>query len=136
MQEQYSAEATYMGMPLPNTGVELPFTKRRPLFIKEAPTFEPTTNAMNRGNIGRLLNEKKHGLVSNTQKPQSDPYPRLVYDCQYGANVVGSVPVPQFTKSTSRYFEKLPNFYQPKSQNDATLIFESRFESGNLAKAY
>ncbi len=35
----------------------------------------------------------------------------------------------------TRYFEKLPNFYMPLSNTDPTLIFESRFESGNLYKA-
>lgn len=126
-----------MGLQLPFTGIELPFSKRRPLFIKEAPTFEPTTNAMNRGNISRLLNEKKIGLLS-ASKP-NDAYPRLVYDCAYGANVLGAVPISTplpGNPKTSRYFEKLPNFYQPKGPNDSTLIFESRFESGNLFKAY
>ena len=34
----------------------------------------------------------------------------------------------------SRYFDKLPDFYALKSAQDTTLIFESRFESGNLYK--
>ena len=33
-----------------------------------------------------------------------------------------------------KYFEKLANYYNLKGPNDTTLIFESRFESGNLSK--
>jgi hypothetical protein len=36
----------------------------------------------------------------------------------------------------NRYYEKLKPYYKLKDQvNDRTLIFESRFESGNLKKA-
>lgn len=35
----------------------------------------------------------------------------------------------------SRYYDKLPDLYQLKSPQDTTLIFESRFESGNLYRA-
>lgn len=34
-----------------------------------------------------------------------------------------------------KYYEKLNNVYTLKGQNDTTLIFESRFESGNLLRA-
>lgn len=34
-----------------------------------------------------------------------------------------------------RYFDKLPVYYNLKGSNDNTLIFESRFESGNLHRA-
>jgi hypothetical protein len=37
--------------------------------------------------------------------------------------------------ASGKYFDKLPNFLQLKSPTDTTLIFESRFESGNLHKA-
>lgn len=36
----------------------------------------------------------------------------------------------------SKYYDKLQPFYNLKGQNDTTLIFESRFESGNLSKAF
>ena len=35
----------------------------------------------------------------------------------------------------NRYYEKLKPYYKLKSEQDATLIFESRFESGNLRRA-
>lgn len=67
---------------------------------------------------------------------------RLVYD----SNFKGDLPLDK--KGTlsmrvndsggdcqSKYYDKLQPFYQLKSQGDTTLIFESRFESGNLARA-
>lgn len=35
----------------------------------------------------------------------------------------------------NRYYTKLKTFYQKESEDDNTLIFESRFESGNLRRA-
>ena len=37
--------------------------------------------------------------------------------------------------SPFRYFEDLPPWYCPRSADDTTLVFESRFESGNLRRA-
>jgi hypothetical protein len=34
-----------------------------------------------------------------------------------------------------RYFDKLSSYYNLKGSNDSTLLFESRFESGNLHRA-
>jgi hypothetical protein len=34
-----------------------------------------------------------------------------------------------------RYYERLNNYYNLKNTADTTLLFESRFESGNLHKA-
>jgi hypothetical protein len=35
----------------------------------------------------------------------------------------------------NRFYSKLKNFYQKENEEDNTLIFESRFESGNLRRA-
>jgi hypothetical protein len=35
----------------------------------------------------------------------------------------------------NRYYTKLKSFYQKENEDDNTLIFESRFESGNLRRA-
>jgi len=35
----------------------------------------------------------------------------------------------------NRYYNKLKTFYQKENEEDNTLIFESRFESGNLRRA-
>lgn len=35
----------------------------------------------------------------------------------------------------NRYYENLPPYYKSKGATDNTLLFESRFESGNLRRA-
>ena len=35
----------------------------------------------------------------------------------------------------NRFYSELPQFYQLEDEQDETLIFESRFEGGNLMKA-
>ena len=35
----------------------------------------------------------------------------------------------------NKYYSKLRQYYQKQDENDNTLIFESRFESGNLRRA-
>jgi hypothetical protein len=35
----------------------------------------------------------------------------------------------------NRYYEKLKPYYKVRDLNDSTLVFESRFESGNLKRA-
>ena len=62
-----------------------------------------------------------------------DFIPRLVYDCTYECS--GYQPIPT-SPPKSRYFDKLPDYYNLKTPADTTLIFESRFESGNLYKAW
>lgn len=52
-----------------------------------------------------------------------------MYDCSFGEKVEGAIPI---NVEKSKYFDKLPNFYKLTSALDTTLIFESRFESGNL----
>jgi hypothetical protein len=37
--------------------------------------------------------------------------------------------------SSSKYYDKLQPYYNLKSSSDTTLLFESRFESGNLLRA-
>jgi len=35
----------------------------------------------------------------------------------------------------NRYYKKLKTYHQKENEEDKTLIFESRFESGNLRRA-
>jgi hypothetical protein len=35
----------------------------------------------------------------------------------------------------NRYYQRLKPYYPPQSEDDETLVFESRFESGNLRRA-
>ena len=38
-------------------------------------------------------------------------------------------------KKINRYYSRLKPYYQKESESDTTLIFESRFETGNLRRA-
>jgi hypothetical protein len=38
--------------------------------------------------------------------------------------------------ATSGYYTKLQPYYKPQDEHDETLVFESRFECGNLDEAY
>lgn len=81
-----------MGMPIPHTGIDYPFIKRRPLFIKEAPGFEPTTGHLARGGLGnRLINSKMPYLSTATKI--TELLPRLVYDCTFGVNHANAIPL-------------------------------------------
>ena len=74
---------------------------------------------------------------------------RVVYDCTVtpqsledyvdlsaqGRQFVGqSPPSPEKDFSKTHYYDKLSPYYKLKNPQDSTLIFESRFESGNLQR--
>ena len=62
---------------------------------------------------------------------------KLVYDCTYTGTAVALKTDQVGSQAVNgKYYDKLPNFYTLKGTNDTTLIFESRFESGNLLKAF
>lgn len=65
--------------------------------------------------------------------PQDDQQqdPRKFYP--YGPT--GQLSFNQKQPKTNRYYSKLKTYYQKESDDDTTLIFESRFESGNLRRA-
>ena len=76
---------------------------------------------------------------------------RVIYDCTFGGtggntgailsqnhllNGAGAGTALQGGQVVNgRYFDRLNQYYTPKGSNDTTLIFESRFESGNLHRA-
>jgi hypothetical protein len=137
---------------LPHTGVEYPFLKKRPHFITEGPEYELVHSGVSNMRFigGTGSNSIQHSLA---QRP-TDYNSRLVYDCTFG---VGHGAVGALTSAGSqllgsnnlvsggtqvngqiingRYFDKLSNYYNLKSNSDVTLLFESRFESGNLHRA-
>ena len=81
-----------MGIQLPQTGVDYPFTKRRPLFIKDAPGFEPTAGHINRGGLGqRFLGKEKQMTMMSHAAKITEPLPRCVYACTYTGP--GAVPL-------------------------------------------
>lgn len=42
---------------------------------------------------------------------------------------------PSSSEANFHYFDELPPWYSPRTSEDTTLVFESRFESGNLRRA-
>lgn len=38
-------------------------------------------------------------------------------------------------EKVSKYYQRLNQFFTPTNKDDETLVFESRFESGNLGRA-
>ena len=109
----------YTAISLPALCIEYPFLKKRPVFIGHEQPAEP------------LWDPKLNQLTLNTLVRNPDFIPRLVYDCTYECS--GYQPIAN-APPKSRYFDKLPDFYSLKSPADTTLVFDSRFESGNLYK--
>ena len=91
------------------------------------------------------------------QRPTGDFNARVVYDCTFGGGP-GAAPGGSMMHSShmmsigltgggggttvnggqvlnARYFDRLSQYYNLKGATDTTLIFESRFESGNLHRA-
>lgn len=83
-----------------------------------------------------------------------DFHQKLVYDCTYGGHsssdkngTLMSAGAQMLHNTSSvlrnsdgeivngRYFDKLPLYFNLKGAQDNTLLFESRFESGNLHRA-
>ena len=74
---------------------------------------------------------------------------KLIYDCAYGINqpmqdrdcrlyvppLIRKQNGAHINEKVTKYYDRLNQFYTPTSPHDTTLVFESRFESGNLARA-
>jgi|TARA_B110001469_G_C9360689_1_gene188961 hypothetical protein len=106
--------------------------------------------------IKEKLNELTYKMVSNHVNSLNSKTvmfdknkTKSVYDCFYSMNqpfedrdVRLYVP-PHIRKQNgghinekiSKYYDKLGQFYTPTGPSDTTLLFESRFESGNLGRA-
>jgi hypothetical protein len=128
---------------LPHTGIDQPFLKKKINFIKDAPDFEPVHCAGNSNY--RFLMGMNNSLSHNLTQRPGDFLAKIVYDCCYvggSTQTVGTGCQPKDKDQmwvgntiNGKYYDKLQNYYNLKGPNDNTLIFESRFESGNLAKA-
>lgn len=128
---------------LPHTGIDQPFLKKKINFIKDAPDFETIHGGM-QGNYRFLMGINGSLQHNLTQRP-SDFLAKIVYDCGHvgsSTQTVGAGCQPKDKDQTwvgininGKYYDKLQNYHNLKGPGDTTLIFESRFESGNLAKA-
>lgn len=129
------------GIFLPFTGVEQAFLLRRPQHVRQCTEAHEKLNSLG---IGRFASQF------------SKPYPlwdkqkhRLVYDCTCAHNQPMTdkdvrLYVPpgvrknggsHINEKISKYYDKPKSFITPTGPEDTTLLFESRFESGNLGKA-
>lgn len=101
------------------TGTGLPMMQRPHDFIEDMEPYEPIAilkDGILEENIRRDAERMSH---------QESLMNRVVYD--------SIDPSPQVHDAERP--NALPNFYVPSSKDDYTLVFESRFESGNLRRA-
>jgi len=86
-------------------------------------------NVPTRGILEEILIQEAEKMIVQNNRPN-----RVVYE-QEAPSPFLAVAVPhQKINGSSKSDPSLP-YYVPDSLDDTTLIFESRFESGNLAKA-
>jgi hypothetical protein len=102
------------------TGTSLPMMRQMPEFIEDIEPYEPISEP--RENILETSLRREADRIEN----QESLLNRLVYDC--------IDPGPNSPPADSPAGELTP-YYVPSSEDDHTLIFESRFESGNLRRA-
>lgn len=120
--------------------------KKRPQFITGAPDYEPIHSGnSNMRFLATASSSIQHALLSRPSEFNA----RVVYDCTFGAGSSGGTVlasgylVSAGNQTTvqggqvinGRYYDRLSQYYNLKNNSDSTLIFESRFESGNLHRA-
>jgi len=145
---------------LPRTGLFVPFLKE--ILLPFPPIFATHENIeKNTTQISAFLDFVKNeatGITKYWHKLVYDmfeksPYTDNAYDYEafrvynneavnvdatfenYAGICAGKGAPTRYYPNKARYCERLIQFYQIKDENDTTLIFESRFESGNLRRA-
>jgi hypothetical protein len=108
--------------------VDQAFLKKRPHFISSSLEYEQT-HLGSTSMMKQAILDMKEGTG------------RVVFDANYApfqsleprgkGHFFNSID----QDSSSKYYDKLQPYYNLKSNSDTTLIFESRFESGNLLRA-
>lgn len=73
---------------LPHTGIDFPFLKKRPQFIREAPDFE----LIHSGNNARFVTTAS-ASIQHVLSRASDFNARVIYDCTFGGGGTGNGPV-------------------------------------------
>lgn len=128
------------GFFLPFTGVDQAYLIHRPLFTRQIEHQKEKLNDFQTNKFGSVLPKSAY---FDKQKV------KLVYDCTHSFNqpmeerdcklfvppLIRKQNGAHINEKFSKYYEKLAKFYTPASPTDNTLVFESRFESGNLGKA-
>ena len=111
------------------------------MFIKEAPDFELIHSGAN-----ARFTSTATSSIQQVLARAGDFNARIVYDCTFGGGPgtgpvlsaqagghAGAVNSSQLLNA--RYYDRLNQYYNLKGPQDTTIIFESRFESGNLHRA-
>eukprot|EP00741_Cyanophora_paradoxa_P005167 tig00000863_g5009.t1 len=114
----------YNGIPVPKTGVPFPLIMPPPRHIIDEPA-EPEPLAVQRENLIQ-------DMIAHDLKRQLAPEKvlnRIVYDC--------IEPPPRFKEKAAPELPpgRLHAWWELEGADDRTLLFESRFESGNLRRA-
>ena len=86
-------------------------------------------NVPTRGILEEILIQEAEKMIVQNNRPN-----RVVYEQEAPSPYLTVTSVHQKANGSSKSDPGLP-YYVPESHDDTTLIFESRFESGNLAKA-
>ena len=104
------------------SGTTCPMMQNPPFHIKDAEDFDPLY--VPQENILEDCLRREAERVAHQENLMN----RVVYDCIDPSPYAHAAPaeVPE---------GELPQFYTPQSGDDFTLVFESRFECGNLRRA-
>ncbi len=143
---------------LPRTGMLLPMFKDPPAFLPVERTKEPIGDETSTNLIQDLHRREANLLASNIPRRivydiyETSPYVPsdeyedfLAYNCDpapvdasyesYAAICSGKGAPTRYFAGKARYLSTICPYYHPLDETDTTLVFESRFESGNLRRA-
>jgi len=140
---------------LPRTGIEQPFLATNLHFVRRQKEVEVIADTQN--TLKPLIDDYK--LRENMKQNHAKMPPKVVYDCLDASPYYDKGEVyldakeailvqppaghPNFLQTASkkdatplnRFFKELNPYYKLKDEGDETLVFESRFESGNLRRS-
>lgn len=129
---------------LPFTGVDQAFLINRPFHTRQCMEIKEKLNELTHKMISTTVNNLNAKTILFDRNRQ-----RLVYDNTFSQNqpmedrdcrlyvppMIRKANGGHINEKISKYYERLGKFYSPTGQSDNTLVFESRFESGNLGRA-
>ena len=116
----------------PKTGINVPMIYPPPHHIRWVPDQPEVLHVARDRLVASMMEHDANRLLS-----QSLVRNRVVYDSIEPPSNSGKDPATTTTESTANIGNNttLKPYYKVESKNDTTLIFESRFESGNLRRA-
>ena len=118
--ETHQSDVPYRDVNPPKTGTGLPMMTKTPEFLEDVEPYEPIWV------IPEGIQEECLKREAERVAHQENLMNRVVYDC--------IDPSPHSTTMELPEGELAP-YYIPTTEEDCTLVFESRYESGNLRRA-